>query len=230
MDVVIPFRHSRNRDEELRYVLRSIERNIPELGDIYIIGPEPSWRPKNLVRIDFKRGRRLPYYKEYNIGIKLLRACDDQRISKKFLYHDDDEILLQPFDGSYYHKGNTWDEIGCYIKTQQNTKALFPGKSINNFNVHCPRIFDKELLKPVLTSLDWNLRYGYSINTVYAVRNNIDGVCIEDVKFKSCLPWDVLMKRYAMNKRFFSIPDSAWKPDMKKLLNNLLPIPSKYES
>lgn len=231
MDVVIPFRHSRNNDEELRFVLRSISKHIKEVGQIYVIGDQPRWAWKNLLHIPIKDSGKLPEYHERNIMYKLLRACYEKSISPNFLYHDDDEYLLQTFDGSFYHKGPVWDGNGAYQKTEENTIQVceivpFP----NNFNVHCPRIFNKNKLRQTLESLDWGKRYGYSINTVYAVQHNIEGICIEDVKFKSCLPWELLLKRYSMNKRFFSVQDGAWKPDMKKLIQSLFPEKSIYEN
>lgn len=230
MDVVIPFRHSKNKDEELRFALRSISKHVKEVGQIYVIGDAPRWAWKNLIHIPMKDSGRRPEYQERNIMYKLLRACYEKSISKDFLYHDDDTFLLQEFDGSYYHKGPVWDGNGAYQKTEENTRDIFKGIDINNYNIHCPRIFNKERLRICLETLNWNVRYGYQINTVYAVMNSIEGITIEDVKFKSCLPLELLQKRYSMNKRFFSIDDGTWKPNMKKLIELLFPQKSIYEN
>lgn len=235
MDIVIPFRRSRNKDEELRYVLRSVSKHVAGHSKVYIIGDSPRWSYKNLVIVGVKNGSgSIEKWHEKNIAQKLLLACRIPELSEDFLYHDDDEYLLQQFDGSYYHKGSVWDGNGNYAKTENNTQEFLIRRGhlevINNFNVHCPRVFNKNKLARILEILDWRKPYGYQINTCYAVMNFIEGVCIEDIKFKSALPFELLMKRFGMNKRFFTLQDRAWNKAAVKLLNSLFPEKSIYEN
>src|SRR5688500_2509841 len=95
-DIVIPFRHSINADEELRYTLRGIERFLPDAGEVFILGDEPRWPHKSLTVVGGLHSRRGPYWKEYNIYVKIASYCNAHRnLSNKdfYVFHDDNFLL-----------------------------------------------------------------------------------------------------------------------------------------
>lgn len=227
IDIVIPFKKSINKDDELRYTLRSIELFCPEAGQIFIYGDTPRW--------NYKRLNVIPYYdipgyfwKERNIANKLLQACENNLISKNFIIFHDDNFLLKPFSWwEYYHKGNLWDGRGYYAETEKNTLDLFGNHSINNFDLHAPHLVNKSKLYDALNyPSNWGtMKYGYCIKTLYGVIYNIPGTYISDYKLRI---YQSGWQRYIEDRPFFSIGDFPWI-EMKKDMEDIYPKKSKYE-
>lgn len=168
------------------------------------------------------------------MAYKLLAACKDKRVSNDFLYSADDHMViskdfyLPSGRPEFYHKGKVFDEPGFYAVTQNNTKELL-GQEINNFNVHCPRVFNKEKFIKSIGSINWAKQYGYCIHACYAVMNGIEGVETEDTKFRSC-PMNIQDIRDKLKgKAFFSFSDNAWKKNLIDVLEECFPNKSKYE-
>jgi hypothetical protein len=223
-DLVIPFTNSPNQDKELRYALRSIERYIPFISGLYIIGDTPKIGLKGVNLIPYKREADIRY-RNRNIFEKLLLASNHPCISDSFISHDDDIFLLDYFNYKYYHKGQKWG-VGTYAIVENNTRKLFP--SANNFNVHYPRLFNKKLFRETVGTLNWKLPHGYSINTAYAAMNNFPGEEIDDLKFKSKNFYEAI-KNLIKDRHFFSVSDVGFKPPLIDVLNEIYPNKSKYE-
>lgn len=229
-DLVIPFRHSINADKELIYVLRSAERYIPTLGNIIIVGDSPSsLLLKNIINIPCKDFSTASKYKEKNIAIKLLKACNSKVVSDDFIYSNDDEFLLREYEYKYYHKGKEWDGKGIYAETETNTRmAIGEDNNFNNFNVHCPRIFSKHRLEQTILHLNWDIPYGYSLNTMYAYMNNIQGEFDPDLKIKAHYSTNDIFQK-TRGRNFFSISDNSFKSPVINFLDSVFPNQSKWE-
>lgn len=229
MDLVIPFRHSINADKELIFALRSYEKYIPSLDKVYILGDFPFVSLKNITCIELKDKVRISKWTEYNIFACLRFACVHKEISLDFIMGADDFFLLRKFDLLYYHKGQNWDGRGDYLETETNTRELFEGKDISNFNVHCPRVFNKELFETSVCFLPWKSRpFGWNINTVYAVINNIKGSYDTDLKFNAKYHKDYILEKIR-GRKFFSANDNAFNYAMWEVLDGLFPNKSRFE-
>jgi len=229
MDVVIPFRHSKNLDRELIYTLRSAEKFIPDLGNVFIVGRLPYWSSRLLYCLSVADLPSIDIYQNRNIALKLTKACYDKRISDDFIVTDDDMILTKTWDFGYYHRGPMFDETGTYSYTNQNTLSLFPGKKINNFNVHAPHVYNKQKFIRSVASIDWSIPYGYSIHTIYAVMNGIEGTYSKSLKYRS-RPTKDQLEQDVQKVNHFSFSDNAFKKDLKDFLQSMFPNKSKYES
>ncbi|KAK9868120.1 hypothetical protein WJX84_006289 [Apatococcus fuscideae] len=94
---------SRFRDnDELRYSLRSLERNAPWLRHIYIVtnGQVPTWLDRSNRRVSivthdqiFVNKSHLPTFSSSAIEVHLHRI---RGLSSKFLYFNDDVFLMKP--------------------------------------------------------------------------------------------------------------------------------------
>src|SRR4051812_29778761 len=92
-------------DIELRYSLRSIEKHISGVKDIWIVGVLPSF-VKNVRYISFPDEHKC---KETNIYRKVLRACQESDITDDFLFFNDDHFMLQDYVADqypFYQKGD----------------------------------------------------------------------------------------------------------------------------
>lgn len=227
-DIVIPLgTRSTQKNQELRYSLRSIEQHLTGVGNVFIIGECPEWL-QNIIHIPFTEDPR-NRYRDRNIMLKMSEACKDSRVSDDFLMVHDDHFLLAYYEAGafpYYRCGDLVPNGGQYGYTKENTIHLL-GR-ISNYDCHCPIVFNKELFKAVAL-VDWSKWYGYCLKTLYCGINNIQGEFIEDIKIRYPHTKDEIKEQIA-GRKWFSIGDRCFQPGgMLDVLNELYPNKSRYE-
>lgn len=233
MDIVIPLgRGSRNSDMELRYCLRGIEMYACDVENVFIIGERPSFL-SNVIHIHAvdMDGHE---YKERNIYSKIMLACSDKRVSDDFLFFNDDHFLLAPFDPSTYHYKESLRETqmnrkvkdAYYLAICNTLGYIGDGK---NFDVHCPIVYNKERFKRTVGTASWYQKGGFLIKSLYCNMNGIVGSYFQDLKItKPFSRWDL---NILIRKRpYFSVGDHGINDNLKQLLKDLYPNPSRYES
>lgn len=224
--IVLPLgRGSRNNDLELRYCLRSIENYLTGYGDIFIVGEYPDWL-QGCIHIPCPDYGDKTYDKERNIFGKILEACADDRVTDNFMFMNDDHYLRETNEAGkfpYYYEGLlTWKRtVTDYKHTVQNTVNLIGGDALYA-DIHCPIIYNKKSFS-TLASYDWSVSFGYCIKTLYCkmfVRSWMtpqkDCKLDDQIKCVDGRPW-------------FSIGDKAFRWDVRALLQELYPNPSKFE-
>jgi hypothetical protein len=179
VDIVIPFVHSHNGDRELKWSVRGFRKFLKGLRSIYIIGERPrSKEVSDYIYLPFSQASYAYEWKERSIYDKLKQACYISEVSDPFLYANDDHFLLRPVEASqfpYYHSGVkiTSTVAGSYAETIRNTRRLL-GENYTNFDVHTPILIHKEPFISTFSHVNWKVRYGYCIKSVYMSRV-IDG-------------------------------------------------------
>ncbi len=229
MDIIIPLGTGSLHDNiELRFCLRSIEKFITGVDEVFMIGERPAWL-KNVVHIP-AIDRPGSNYKQQNIYTKILAACADPALSDNFLFFNDDHFILKPFFASmfpYHHKGKM--SLECrqphepYYKTLKNTMNLHPG--CLNFDTHCPIIYNKERFKAL--KMIWP-QYGYCIKSVYCSTGNIEGEYYPDLKIQGKKTAKEI-RELITGRPYFSIGNGVFAGQMVHVLNELFPYKSKYE-
>jgi hypothetical protein len=232
MDVVIPLgRGSLHDNMELRYCLRSLHKFCPDVENVFIIGQCPSFLI-NVIHIPFQDNSDKRFI-ALNIYKKIMCACSDKRVSDNFYFFSDDHFLLSEFTGLFFNSGslshavNMINLYSSYYHTIENTYNYL--KKGNNFNVHCPIIYNKEKFIHSVGKCNWKTPYGYAIKSVYCNLNELTGPYIADLKIKMNLKKEQI---YALIKGrpFFSIGDTAVNKFLKEVLEELYPEKSPYES
>lgn len=224
IDIVIPFIHSRWQDTELRFCLRSIEKHLSNVRNVFIIGDKPAL--KNIIHIPYEKAPT-PLYKERNILKKLMVACEDQRVSNQMIYVNDDHFLLDNYDAetfpNYY---SSWPvRANTYGITLENTKRVIKGAKF--YDVHCPILIDKERFKQRMALFNWDTPGGYCMKTLYAHGLTADEN-YEDQKIRVQYPIEEL-RGMIKGRKWFSVCDGARGPQLLQLLNELYPNKSRYE-
>lgn len=163
MDVVIP--HNKGsywKCNELRYCLRSIEKNFTDLDNIYIIGYKPWW-VKNVKHINV--GDIYPNNKGACIINKLISTCE-RKVSDNFLFVSDDQIFLKKISSRqiepyYLYDLNTANlRYGnkFWMKCLRNTRDTLNKKKYlpcYNYEPHTPVRINKRLFKIIMSLYDW---------------------------------------------------------------------------
>jgi len=146
--IVIPYRHSPY--EELRYALRSIEKNCNFAFDVTIIGEKPQWA-KNINHVPYDDSAHKRYENLFN---KIHIAMD---MFEEFIWWHDDEFLLKPqsfedLKKVYYLQdlkkvkkfGNRWFQQQLKFFKEEMEKMGLPAY---NYCSHTPFYFNSKELK-----------------------------------------------------------------------------------
>lgn len=232
-DIIIPLgTGSRFDDIELKFALRSVEKHLSNVRDVYVIGNWPDWL-RNSTVIKFEE-KNLMIFKEKNICNKVSVACSLDNVSNDFLFMNDDHFLLADCDAAtfpYYHCGpivqKVVDQYNPYRKVIRNTVQLV-GDRANNFDCHCPILFNQEIFFEVMNKIDWEKDYGYMMKTLYCHGAGIEGKYIPDVKINAELSVSDI-KGIIYSRPWFSVGDAGLRTPMFSVLEELYPHKSKWE-
>lgn len=153
LDVVIIFKNQ-GSSEELRYCLRSIDKNFPH-RNIIISGDLPDWCT-NVIHLPLKSNQK-PKSSWEDQAYKIKNACLDSRVSEDFTFWNDDFFCLQPTQElpnwyldtlledvirrSAIHKMNN-----KFIVGMRNTHKLLKDKGVDvplSYELHLPMIMRK---------------------------------------------------------------------------------------
>lgn len=218
MNIAIPYTQSRWQDQELRYCLRSIEKYLRNVDNIYLVGDCPNW-VRNVFHLPCGQGSQ-SYEKEANVFHKLMHYCN--MVGGDFLYMNDDHYLLREYDAAVfplYH--GDWPEgrTDMYGQTIENTLKIAPNSPFAD--VHCPMLMNARFFT-ILAELDWTVKAGYCMKSLYS--RWFGGHVYTDLKIKFDKDIPLIAGR-----DWFSIADTACTPTMLAKLNELYPDRSRYE-
>jgi len=115
MDIVMPYKAA-GTAQELRYALRSVEKNFPEVGDLWLVG-DASIHLKGFRHIPNPLNQKSSYPMGNSVNAIRL-ACAHPEVPDNFLLFNDDFFLMQPYTPR--------TEYRC---TLEEHIALFPNKN-----------------------------------------------------------------------------------------------------
>lgn len=230
MDYVYVCRDGEN--EELRYSLRSLEKNMPS-GNVWIIGGKPDWYCGNFIAVEQTR-------KTYaNVREQLRVACKNKNISDDFILMNDDFYAINSvtkiptwYTGTIVNRIRKLQQIKSqnsgYVRMLIVTNNVIRRMGIVDpldYELHIPMQMNKEKLLPILESTAlWRSAYG---NTY-----EIGGSQHNDVKIHST---DVLEDREKNlidihSEPFISASDYNFEFLKNVILEEMFPEPSSFES
>jgi hypothetical protein len=235
ISVVIPVVKTDDNNEELRYALRSIHKNVNNVKDVWIIGDLPDWI-QNVKNIPFSPATSVKW-KEKNIRDRFIAACLNPHITSSFLATNDDIFIMKPVDADkypYYNKGK-WmtsvkNHIGVYKKTALHTYNFCVRRGFNTDNVdsHCPIIYEKSKFATALNINDFLTPYGLGVKTVYAVTNRIETTYYPDYKVKPKEAYEDIVNNM-VDREFVSCYDGCMNGDFGRFIRETFQEKSIYE-
>jgi len=229
-------------DAELRYSLRAIEQNLKGYRNIFIVGRCPDFIDKSKV-IHIPADDPLNSNADGNISLKVLKACQNERLSDDFLFINDDHIInksMRISDIGYYHKGNFADFPESFWNTELHRRRLKRtfeilkerGLSTYHFDLHVPIIFNKQKFKQTIPSFDFTKGIGFTTKSIYAnpVIPDTKKEFIGERKKKifKFLKIDTIAKVFDKAK-FISYNDFGLNGELKYFLAKRYPERSQYE-
>lgn len=236
MDLVYTLGPGSNWDNnEIRYSLRSVEKYL-NIDRVFIIGEACEFL-KDVTYIPLIQQTRSAHQKQFNIYVKIVKACYAADISENFIHIDDDHFFLRPVkEINYYHCGNlykSWDfnPMPSYRQTLMNTynELIRRGLPTLDFNIHCPIVYNKKLFLEKVCKFPWNMYHGFTLQSLYCNSLKIEGQCGVDCKVRTPYCIDDLREITAF-KDLFSVGDDGLNDSMKNYLQELYPEPSRWEA
>lgn len=234
-DIIIPLGPSKIDHLDLKFALRSIEKNVKNYGDIWIIGDLPKWiTGVNHLGVSDDPD---PRFKEFNIHRKIKSACINRGISEDMLMINDDHFLLEEIDATsypFYYKGTVTDSWiknrSDYRKTMNHTRRYLMDRGFDdkNFDTHTPIIYNKKKYLTSFNEINWGTPWGYGIKTLYCSVNRIKGEYMPDLKLKKKHTYEEV-KELTKGRHVVSCTDVPMKYGLADYLEELFPEKSIYE-
>lgn len=223
------------QNKEIKYSLRSIEKHLTGYRNIWIIGYLPDFL-QNVNHIQLPDEHPC---KETNIYRKILRACQEERISDDFLFFNDDHFLMQNFEAPnfpFFYKSDLRESSkrmrygNRYKKAIDNAyRALHAsGHDTKSFDTHTPMIYNKANFIKVMPGYDWNAKISFVVKSMYANSIKIEGIREPDCKINNQISSEEI-KELISSRKVFSMGDGAIGNKMLNVLEELYPVASKYE-
>ena len=234
VDIIIPLgTGSKNNDDELRLLLRSIEKNGIGYRKIIVVASKiPSWL-RNVVTLQMDD--TLSHNKDGNIIRKVLFALTSvSDITQEFAWSADDCVLLKEFDFSTVppiYNARSKDKFpadgSIWQRRIRRTFEFFADRNLplkHNFESHVPQRFPCRKLLRAMRSVDYQSGIGYGINTLFHGLLGIAGG-FEQKHFKVTCESDKVPE---LNKILLGYNDKGFAA-LKAELFKMFPDKSKYE-
>ena len=233
-DIVIPLSSESVFDNlELRFALRSSEKYVQNIGDIYIITDSPPHWIKNAKIIYCKDNHS--ENKDANLIDKLALAASMDEVSEQFIFLSDDQAFLAPFDCE--NSKVVYNKRGMSFFANQNNKwrkrmfATFEflkkrGITLEyNFDSHTPKVYNKKDFL-LLEGIDYVTPPGFCINTLLGGLLGLVGE-VDQVEVKAHA--EKLGQEPNFDGKLFAGYNDTGFYYMKKELEKIFYYKSKYE-
>lgn len=238
MDIVIPLGTGSewNDNDELRYCLRSFEKNLKDLGNVYIVGHKPAWL-QNIKHIEYPD--TLLRNKDGNLIAKVMAVCSESELTSKFIRLSDDQLLLKQIESHelkpYYielilpeHPISRW---------KQRLKRAFDclqhkGLTSYNYESHIPMIVDKLLFPKIMMEFPYyEENGGVTINTPYFNTVLQEHKLLPSV-FKESIEDPCTVSQLIpifQSRTIVNYNNNGFNDDLKAVIKDLFPNKSKFE-
>ena len=148
-------------NEELRFSLRSVERNFPHARVIFAGGCPRGFKPDLHIELEQSRFET----KWDNVSSNIKQVCENDDISENFFLFNDDFFILKPvknwncncYNGDLEKLSkqiieNNNDKTSRYVlRLNDAQKALEEkGYTIKNFELHCPMLINRKKMLKIL--------------------------------------------------------------------------------
>lgn len=228
MDIVYICRNGNN--EELRYSIRSVIKNMP-LGNIWVVGGKPDWYCGNYIEVPQSAG------KYRNARNSLQAIVESKSISENFVLMNDDFFVIKPVSHvEYFHGGPLINKIDTYEDMTPRSSYTLMLKQTHerlvklgireplDYDIHVPMPMTKTgLSKSIKGNTLWRSTYG----NIFSV----GGTEIADVKLYHGGPLKIKNKDYSnIDSPYLSTDDESFSILLKDTISSMFPEPTELEA
>ena len=226
---------SKWNDNELRFALRSIEKNLKGYRKVWIIGRKPSWiKNVGFIEVD----DTLVNNADGNIINKVLAACKAKSLTDDFVFFNDDYIVNKPVHVSEilnWHIGDiAWFDDEFFNQSIWRTRLKRTMKVLQkyglptmNYDAHVPMIINKKKFPEIISKFRYQDDLGFTMKSLYG--NSLEpGVRLNEAAIFRRYTYEQIESRLS-EALFYAYNDFGLGIYMKIFLFNHFPGPSQYE-
>lgn len=227
-------------NNEIKYSIRSVEKNLSGYRNIYIIGEKVPFFNDKVIQIQYPDevgGKNA----DGNMARKILRACKEEALSDWFLFMNDDFIINKPISASeikWFHKGDMSTFPASYWGTQFYRKRLRRTMDVlrgNNlpaimYDYHAPMLMNKNDFPKVMAQFDYAVDIGYTFRSLYGNCLKLPATRLSSEKktiYTSYSPQD--LQKITVDPIFIGFNDRGLSGSFKLWLQKKFPVTSSYE-
>lgn len=228
-------------DNELRFSLRSLSRNFPELRNVWVVGKNIPWL-RNVRHLPFPD----PYAsnKDANMISKVLRACIEPDLSETFVRFSDDQYLLLPTScsdlGPYFRPDIL--QTKDFPATAWGRRIVRTGRELSsrglptlNYESHVPVLYSKHRFAETMLAYDYGQADGYAINSLYFNSVGVtQAVDLRAARVRAAIfrpgRSQTQLRAFVRSRKFLNHNDFGLDAGLRAFLAELFPEPSPYEA
>jgi hypothetical protein len=228
-------------NNELRVSLRSVQKNLKGVRNIYIIGENPGFLSDKVIHI-YHPDELSSINADGNMTLKILRACQEKDLSDDFLFMNDDFIINKPMIASqipWMHKGDMKDRPSGFWVTQHYRFRLrrtfdllqISGLPTLQYDYHAPMLMNKYKFPEVMSAFDFIDDIGITFRSIYGNVLALPADHLVDQKvtlYKTYSLADIIKR--TENAQFVGYNDAALNNSFKYWMISQFPERSIYES
>lgn len=227
-------------NNEIRFSLRSIEKNLRNFGKVFIVGELPDFLT-GVIHIPAKDIFSPSRNADGNIITKVLAACADDRLSDDFLFINDDHLVIKPIDVADVpplHHGDMTTFPESYWKLNfwrgrlKRTMEVLKKENLStlHFDCHTPIIFNKREFPEIIKMFDYQNDIGYTMKSLYGNVMYPDGPFLTSQKRTIFHHYTLdQIERRLTGPTFMSFNDHGLNRSLKWWLIDNFPERSSYE-
>lgn len=234
MQFVYPYWHNGANDDEIRWSVRSIEKNFQGQSSITIIGDKPPWYSGHYIpqrRVGLHNTNRA----FRDMLSKIWTMATHPEIKGEFVWMMDDIYIIKPttIEQLEVPRAVRWhqSDSNSWQRRKKNTmRALAEsGRTVHDFATHLPHVVDKEKLKHLYDEFNlqtntmlWEVLYG---NT-FRGHPELPFPFFRRIQRKMNLED---LKATTEHAHVFNHTESAWCPGVRLFLAEMFPTPARCE-
>jgi len=226
-------------NNEIRFSLRALEKNLKGFRKIWIVGTKPEWI-KNVNHIPFQD--ELKQNADGNIARKVLRVCQEKDLTAQFLFINDDHLVMKETVAAEvppFHKGDLTSFPESYFQQSfwrgrlWRTKNILQTKGLPtlHFDCHVPMVMDKKLFPEAIMQFDFENNIGYTMKSMYG--NVVHGNSAPRLKNEKVTVFKPMtatqLTTHIKECQFLAFNDGGLKAEFKIWLCRNFPGPSSFE-
>lgn len=226
-------------NNEIRYSLRSVQKNLKGVRNIYVIGVNPGIFTDNIRHIYFPD--ELRQNADGNMARKIIRACQEEDLSDDFLFMNDDFIIHKPMTAPeipWLDKGDMSKRPSAYWNNTLYRKRLCRtfevlrdrGLPTLQYDYHAPMLMNKHEFPKLMSQFDYESGIGYTFRSLYGNCMRLPSVHLEGQKVTVYKSYDMpSLEQHVRDAWFVGFNDAGLNGTLKIWLKLMFPHPSEYE-
>lgn len=231
---------SKWNNNELRISLRSVEKNLTGIGNVYVVGEKPDYL-QNVIHIPAGDIFDPAVNADGNMAFKILRACEEKDLTDDFLFMNDDFIINETMAVSeipWLQKGDManhpdkfW-QMEFYRKRLRRTFEVLKERNLPTiqYDYHAPMLMNKNEFPKVMGQFDYKEDIGYTFRSLYGNCLELPAIPVLGKKITIYENYKVsLLCEKTKNIAFVGYNDRGLNGAFKWWLIDAFPEKSKYE-